>query len=547
MIIITGKSVYGGIAIGKIKFLKKEEASIKKRHIENIEPEIRRFFDAKKKTKKQLEELYDKAVIEVGETNAAIFEIHNMMLDDDDFNNSIINIINSQRVNAEFAVAQTSENFARMFSDMDDEYMKARAVDVKDISERLINCLSDKHNQTGETTEKKPEKVIICADDLAPSETVQLDKDNVLSFVTFHGSANSHTAILARTMNIPAIVNLSSSFGENFDGKLAIVDGNSGKFYIDPDEKTLEKMKEKQKKDIEEKELLQALKGKENVTIDGTKINVYANIGSLSDIGSVIFNDAGGIGLFRSEFIYLESDDFPSEEKQLLIYKNVLENMVSKKVIIRTMDIGADKKIDYFNLKPEENPAMGYRAIRICLTQKNIFRTQLRALLRASVYGNLSIMFPMITSEWEIIEIKNIIESIKKELDNENIKYAEIETGIMIETPAAAMISDILAKYVDFFSIGTNDLTQYTLAVDRQNEQIENFYNAHHEAVLRMIKFTAENAHKEGKWVGICGELAADLTLTEEFLKMGIDELSVSPSYILTLRDRIRKINLKKH
>ncbi len=547
MIIITGKSVYGGIAIGKIKFLKKEEASIKKKHIDNVEPEIRRYFDAKKKTKKQLEELYDKAVIEVGETNAAIFEIHSMMLDDEDFNNSIINIINSQRVNAEFAVAQTSENFSKMFSDMDDEYMKARAVDVKDISERIINSLSNNGKEEKEDNNKiSNEKVIICADDLAPSETVQLDKENVLAFVTFHGSANSHTAILARTMNIPAIVNLSSSFGENFDGKLAIVDGNAGKFYIDPDKTTLDEMTKKQKKDIEEKELLQELKGKENITKDGTKINVYANIGSPSDIGNVIFNDAGGIGLFRSEFLYLESKDFPSEEKQLLIYKNILENMVSKKVIIRTMDIGADKKIDYFNLEPEENPAMGYRAIRICLTQKNIFKTQLRALYRASVYGNLSIMFPMITSEWEVIEILNIIESVKKELDNENIKYSDVEVGIMIETPAAAVISDLLAKYVDFFSIGTNDLTQYTLAVDRQNQKLETFYNSHHKAVLRMIEYTVKNAHKEGKWVGICGELAADLTLTEEFLKMGIDELSVSPSYILALRDKIRKTDLRK-
>jgi len=546
MIIITGKSVYGGIAIGKIKFLKKEESSIKKKHIDNIEPELHRFFEAKKKTKRQLENLYDKAVVEVGETNAAIFEIHNMMLDDEDFNNSIINIINSQRVNAEYAVAQTSENFAKMFSDMDDEYMKARAVDVKDISERIITCLSDNGNMEAEE-KNYDENFIICANDLAPSETVQLDKNKVLAFVTFHGSTNSHTAILARTMNIPAIVNLSSSFGENFDGKLAVVDGNSGKFYIDPDEKTLVEMQKKQKKDKEEKELLQELKGKENITIDGTRINVYANIGSPSDIGNVIFNDAGGIGLFRSEFIYLESKDFPSEEKQLLIYKNILENMVSKKVIIRTLDIGADKKIDYFNLKSEENPALGYRAIRICLNQKNIFKTQLRALFRASVYGNLSIMFPMITSEWEVIEILNIIEGIKKELEDEKIDYSEVEIGIMIETPAAAIISDKLAKYVDFFSIGTNDLTQYTLAVDRQNQQIEEFYDSHHTAVMRMIQFTAENAHKAGKWVGICGEVASDLTLTEEFLKMGIDELSVSPSYILALRDKIRKINLKKY
>ncbi len=544
MIIITGKSVYGGIAIGKISFFKKEETSIKKKHIDKIEPELHRFFEAKKRTKIQLEELYKKAVVEVGETNAAIFEIHSMMLEDEDFNNSIINIINSQRVNAEYAVAQTSENFSKMFSDMDDEYMKARAVDVKDISERIIACLSSKKN-TKNSENTGSEKVIICADDLAPSETVQLDKNSVLAFVTFHGSANSHTAILARTMNIPAIVNLSSSFGENFDGKLAIVDGNSGQFFIDPDERTLQEMKEKQKKDIKEKELLQELKGKENITIDGTKINVYANIGSPSDIGNVIFNDAGGIGLFRSEFLYLESKTFPDEESQLLIYKNVLENMVSKKVIIRTLDIGADKKIDYFNLSPEENPAMGYRAIRICLTQKSIFKTQLRALYRASVYGNLSIMFPMITSEWEVIEVLNIIEEVKKELEVEHKTFSDVEIGIMIETPAAAIISDKLAKYVDFFSIGTNDLTQYTLAVDRQNQKIEQFYDAHHTAILRLIQTTADNAHKAGKWVGICGELAADLTLTEEFLKMGIDELSVSPSYILSLRDRIRKINLR--
>lgn len=541
MEILSGNSVYSGIAMGKISFLKRNETNVRKKYITDVNEEIKKFETAKKKAAGQLQALYEKALIEVGETNASIFEIHKMMIDDEDFNDSVINMINSQKINVEFAVASTSENFSQIFSNMEDEYMKARAADVKDISERIIKCLSNEEYDG----EQSDEKVIICADDLAPSETVQLDKSKVLAFVTCDGSLNSHTAILARTMNIPAIINVGDSLSERFHGKNAIVDGFSGKLYIEPDESTIKLMKEKEEEDAKAKALLEELKGKENITIDGKKIEVYANIGGLSDLGAVIVNDAGGIGLFRSEFLYLENKNFPTEEEQIICYKKVLENMVEKKVIIRTMDIGADKKVGYFNLKSEENPALGYRAIRICLTQKNVFKTQLRALYRASVFGNLSIMFPMIISEWEVVEIKNMIEEVKNELTEENHKFNDnVEIGIMIETPAAALISDVLAKHVDFFSIGTNDLTQYTLALDRQNQQIERFYNSHHTAVMKLIELTAENAHKNGIWVGICGELAADLTLTEKFLKMGIDELSVSPPYVLKLRDKVRKTKL---
>lgn len=543
MTILKGNSVYSGIAMGKISFLKKDETNVRKSHITDVDGEIEKFENAKKKAMDELKELYEKALVEVGETNAAIFEIHQMMLEDEDYNDSIINMIKSQKINVEFAIASASENFSQIFSDMEDEYMKARATDVKDISERIIKCLSDRKEEKSVSDEK----VIVCADDLAPSETVQLDKSRVLAFVTKNGSINSHTAILARTMNIPAIINVGENLTEEFDGKFAVVDGFLGEFYVEPDEEILEKMKEKEAEDIKAKALLEELKGKENVTLDGTKIEVYANIGGLSDLGAVLLNDAGGIGLFRSEFLYLENNSLPSEEEQLICYKKVLENMADKKVIIRTMDIGADKQADYLGLKKEENPALGYRAIRICLTQKEIFKTQLRALIRASVFGNLAIMFPMIISEWEVVEIKNLIEKVKKELKEENHSFNEnIEIGIMIETPASALISDTLAKHVDFFSIGTNDLTQYTLALDRQNQKIEEFYNPHHTAVMKLIEMTAKNAHKNGIWVGICGELASDLDLTEKFLKMGIDELSVSPPYVLKLRDKIRKTKIFK-
>lgn len=545
MVTIEGKSVYGGIAIGTINYLTREKNNVRKRKITDVKKEIEKFEQGKEEAKNELQSLYEKALIEVGETNAAIFDIHKMMVNDEDFNNYVINIITSQKVNCEYAVFETGENFSHIFAAMDDEYMKARAADVKDVAQRIVNCMLNKKS-TPQTN--KSQKVIVCADDLTPSETVQLDKENVLAFVTSYGSSNSHTAILARTMNIPAIINVGDKLDETVDGKYAIVDGFGGKLYVDPDDDTIKDMKKKLQEDIKAKNLLEELKGKENITKDGTKIEVYANIGGLGDLGAVVVNDAGGIGLFRSEFLYLESNDFPDEEQQLLCYKKVLENMVGKLTVIRTMDVGADKKIGYFNLPAEENPAMGYRAIRICLTKKNIFKTQLRALLRASIYGNLAIMFPMITSEWEIKEIKKIVNEVKKELDSQNIKYnKKIQLGIMIETPAAVVISDILAKHVDFFSLGTNDLTQYTLAVDRQNQKIEKFYDPHHESILRMIEYVIKNAHKENIWVGICGELASDLTLTETFLKMGIDELSVSPPLVLKLRDKIRKIDLSNN
>lgn len=538
MITLSGKSVFGGIAIGKLAFYKRNEIQIKRTHVENTQEEVERFEAAKAEAAAQLQKLYDKAMEDVGEANAMIFEIHQMMLEDLDYTESIVNIITTQEVNAEYAVGTTADNFAAMFSAMDDAYMQGRAADVKDVSERLIQVLSGK--ETGAM--KMDEPVIVAADDLVPSETVQLDKDKVLSFVTMYGSANSHTAILARTMNIPAVIGIGEELKKEYDGKLAIVDGMESMIYIEPDAKTMEMMQAKQKEELEKRLLLEQLKGKENVTKSGQKVNVYANIGNLSDVGAVLKNDAGGIGLFRSEFLYLESDTFPTEEQQFKVYKQAAENMAGKKVIIRTLDIGADKQADYFNLEKEENPALGYRAIRICLTKKDIFKTQLRALYRASAYGQIAIMFPMIISVSEVREIKSIIEEVKRELREEEIDFQEdIETGIMIETPAAVMISRELAKEVDFFSVGTNDLTQYTLAIDRQNQKLESFYDAHHPAVLSMIRMAAESAHAEGKWIGICGELAADLSLTQNFLEMGIDELSVAPGMVLPLRKRIRE------
>ncbi len=544
MKIYQGKGVYGAVAIGKISLFKKPEAAVKRVRIENTDGEKSRFEQAKAAAMDQLQEIYDKALREVGEANAAIFEIHRMMLDDDDYNESVNSIIESQSVNAEYAVAVTADNFAEMFSAMDDAYMQARAADVRDISNRVINNLtgnSSVHAGTGE-------RVIICALDLAPSETVSLDKDRVLAFVTAHGSSNSHTAILARNMNIPAVIGAGDDFlNEVRDGCQAVVDGFTGEIFVDPDEDTCKKYLEKQRADEEKKRLLQELRGKENITLDGHRINIYTNIGSVGDIGKVLANDAGGIGLFRSEFLYLENSDFPTEEQQFAAYKKVLESMAGKKVIIRTLDIGADKQCDYFNLKKEENPALGYRAIRICLTRPDIFRTQLRALYRASVYGSLGIMFPMITSVSEVEKILEICEGVKGELRAQGMGYSEgIELGIMIETPAAAVISDRLAPLVDFFSVGTNDLTQYTLACDRQNPDIEQFVDTHHEAVLRLIEMSAENAHKHGAWIGICGELGADTELTERFLRMGIDELSVSPSFVLKVREAVRKIDLSK-
>ncbi len=538
----TGKGVYGAVAVGRISVFRKRDAEVKRVRVEDTEAEKRRYEQAKLTASDQLGEIYEKALKEVGEANAAIFEIHQMMLDDDDYNDSIVNIIDNQSVNAEYAVAITADNFAEMFSAMDDAYMKARAADVRDISNRLISVLSGESDQGAASDEK----VIICAYDLAPSETVSLDKEKVLAFVTAHGSSNSHTAILARNMNIPAIIGVGDEFLDGIsDGAEAIVDGYTGEIYVEPDEETREALLKKQREDEEKKRLLQELKGKENVTLDGRKINVYANIGSVDNIGAVLLNDAGGIGLFRSEFLYLENSDYPTEEQQFSAYKKVLESMAGKKVIIRTLDIGADKQVDYFNLKKEENPALGYRAIRICLTRPEIFRTQLRALYRASVYGNLGIMFPMITSVSELERILEMCSSVKAELREQGIEYSEnIELGIMIETPAAAVISDRLAPMVDFFSVGTNDLTQYTLACDRQNPDIEEFVDTHHEAILRLIEMSAENAHKHGAWIGICGELAADTSLTETFLRMGIDELSVSPSFVLKVRDAVRKVDL---
>lgn len=539
MITLTGKSVFGGVAIGKIAFYKRNEITIKRTHVDDIEGEVKRFETAKEKAVAQLQELYNKAMEDVGESNAMIFEIHQMMLEDLDYVESIVNIITTQKVNAEYAIGTTADNFAAMFQAMDDAYMQGRAADVKDVSERLLQVLSD--NSTDAM--KMDEPSIIAADDLVPSETVQLDKEKALSFITMYGSANSHTAILARTMNIPAVISLGEDLKKEYDGKLAIVDGLEGKVYIEPDAKTMEAMQEKQRKDQEQKELLEQLKGKENITKSGQKVNLYANIGDLADVGAVLKNDAGGIGLFRSEFLYLESETYPTEEQQFSVYKTVAENMAGRKVIIRTLDIGADKQVDYFGLCKEENPAMGYRAIRICLTKPEIFKTQLRALYRASAFGQIAIMFPMIISVNEVRRIKDIIEEVKKELTEEGIAFREnVELGIMIETPAAVMVSRELAKEVDFFSVGTNDLTQYTLAIDRQNQKLDAFYDSHHPAVLEMIRMAAANAHAEGKWIGICGELAADLSLTETFLEMKIDELSVAPGMVLPLRKRIREV-----
>ena len=538
MVTIQGKSVFGGVSIGKLMFYKRNEKVIKREHVSDVDAEWKRFEAAKGQAVDQLKELYEKALEDVGEANAMIFEIHQMMLEDLDYLESIENIIRSQEVNAEYAVATTADNFAQMFASMDDAYMQGRAADVKDVSERVLDILCGVSAGVKEMTEP----CIIAADDLAPSETVQLDKSKVLGFATMYGSSNSHTAILARTMNIPAVIGLGEKLSAQYDGKMAVIDGFTGVLYVDPDEETLVRMQEKRAKDLEQKELLNQLNGKENVTKSGQKINVYANIGNVSDLGAVLKNDAGGIGLFRSEFLYLENSTFPTEEQQFAVYKQVAESMAGKKVIIRTLDIGADKQVDYFNLDKEENPALGYRAIRICLTRPEIFKTQLRALYRAAVYGNLSIMFPMIISVSEVKKIKEIIAEVKAELKAEGIPYKEdVELGIMIETPAAVMMSRELAKEVDFFSVGTNDLTQYTLAIDRQNQKLDAFYDPHHPAVLAMIKMAADNAHAEGKWIGICGELGADLELTEEFLKMGLDELSVSPALVLPLRKRIRE------
>ncbi|MEE1258248.1 MAG: phosphoenolpyruvate--protein phosphotransferase [Lachnospiraceae bacterium] len=542
MVKYQGKGVYGAIAIGKALKWKREDVQVKREKIEDVAQELERLRNAINKAMEQLENIYEKALEEVGEANAQIFEIHRMMLEDDDYNDAIVEMIQGQNVNAEYAVAVTADNFAEMFSAIDDSYMQARAADVRDISNRLILCLKE----TGEKSLIADEKVIICADDLAPSETVTLEKDKVLAFVTAYGSSNSHTAILARNMNIPAIIGVGEEFLNAIeDGELAIANGFTGEFILHPNEELLEEAKAKQREEEEKKELLEKLKGKENVTLDGTKINIYANIGSVEDVGAVLVNDAGGIGLFRSEFLYLGREDYPSEEEQFKAYKRVLESMASKKVIIRTLDIGADKQADYFNLDKEENPALGLRAIRLCLTRPDMFKTQLRALYRASVYGKLGIMFPMITSTEELEQIFALCEEVKTELTADGLKYSDtIELGIMIETPAAAVISDKLAPMVDFFSVGTNDLTQYTLACDRQNPKVDPFCDIHHEAILRLIEMAAQNAHKNGAWIGICGELAADTRLTERFLRMGIDELSVSPSFVLKVRDVVRKLDL---
>ncbi len=540
MQIYNGKSVFGGIAIGKISVYQKKEQQVKRVKIDDPEQEMARYEKAKAEGIKQLQGLYDKALREVGEANAAIFEVHQMMMEDDGYNESVENIIRSQGVNAEYAVATTGDNYAQMFSAMDDDYMRERAADVRDISERLLTILNGEETGAVDADEQK----IIVAEDLAPSETVQLDKDKVLSFVTVKGSLNSHTAILARTMAIPALVNTSVSLESEMDGRLGIVDGADGTFYVDPDEETLAEMKKRQEEDLSRKQLLLTLKGKENVTLDGQKVMLYANIGNIKDLATVIQNDAGGIGLFRSEFIYLEKEDFPTEEEQFQIYRQVAQTMAGKRVIIRTLDIGADKQCDYFHMEHEENPALGCRAIRICLTRPEIFKTQLRALFRASAFGKIAIMYPMITSVQEVRKIKEIVEEVKAELTSQGVEFGNPEQGIMIETPAAAIISDDLAKEVDFFSIGTNDLSQYTMAIDRQNPQLDLFFDPHHPAVLRMISLVVENAHKAGIWAGICGELGADQSLTKEFLAMGVDELSVSPGSILPLRKIILETNV---
>lgn len=544
MITLNGKGVYGAIAFGRILLFKRKEASVKRIHIDDVEAEKARLNAAKGKAAEELCEIYKKALKEVGEANAQIFEIHRMMLEDEDYNDSIVSIIEKQSVNAEYAVAVTADNFSEMFALMEDAYMQARSADVKDISNRIISCLSEDKNESTAFAEK----VIVCADDLAPSETVLLDKDRVLAFVTASGSSNSHTAILARNRNIPAVIGVGEKLLHSVrNGEFAVVDGYTGEIFVNPDENTRARLEKKQAKDEEKKRLLQELKGKENITVDGTRINIYANIGGIDNLGSVLANDAGGIGLFRSEFLYLERKDYPTEEQQFTVYKKVLERMAGKKVIIRTLDIGADKQADYFALDKEENPALGCRAIRICLTRPEIFKTQLRALYRASVYGTLGIMFPMITSVSELEKILSICYEVRQELKEDGMQIGkQVELGIMIETPAAAIISDRLAPMVDFFSVGTNDLTQYTLACDRQNAAVEQFVDTHHEAVLRLIEMSAENAHRHGAWIGICGELAADTTLTETFLRMGIDELSVSPAFVLKVRDAVRRCNLSR-
>ncbi|MCM1158104.1 MAG: phosphoenolpyruvate--protein phosphotransferase [Bacteroidales bacterium] len=536
----TGKSIFKGTAIGRILFYAKNQQQVKRVKVEDVEAEVARYEAAKAEAIEQLGALHDKAVEEVGEANAMIFEVHAMMLEDDDYNDSVYNIIRNDEVNAEFAVATTGDNFSVMFSEMEDDYFKARAADVKDISERIISVLSGR--ASGGSIGDEP--VIVVAEDLAPSETVQMDKTKLLAFVTRLGSSNSHTAILARTMNIPALIGVEIS--EEWNGKMAIVDGKNGIFFVDPDNQTLEKYLGEKKKEEEARELLMQLKGQPDETVDGRHIKLYANIGSVADVGNVLANDAAGIGLFRSEFLYLEKDNYPTEEEQFQVYKTVAQNMAGKKVVIRTLDIGADKQVDYFNMEHEENPAMGYRAIRICLDRVEIFKTQLRALYRASAFGTISIMFPMIISVKEVQDIKKICGEVRAELDAGGIEYGDVELGIMIETPASVMISDLLAKEVDFFSIGTNDLTQYTLAIDRQNPKLDNIYDSHHPAILRMIKMVVDNGHKENCWVGICGELGADTTLTEQFVKMGLDELSVSPTFVLPVRKIIRETRYKE-
>lgn len=537
MVKIEGKSVFGGVAIGPIGILKKKEKKVVRSHVDQTEKEIKRYEKASKEAEDQLQALYEKALEEVGEANADIFHVHQLMLSDMDYVESITNMIRMQNVNAEYAIAMTSDNFSTLFEMMDDDYMRARAADVKDVSNRLIHILSGREDDPlqGDVP------VILAADDLAPSETVQLDKSKILAFVTRYGSANSHTAILARTMNIPAIIGVD--FPEDCDGKTAVVDGETGCLYIEPAPEILHQMEEKQREEQKKQEMLQTLKGKEDVTLGGKKINLYANVGNVSDVMIALKNDASGIGLFRSEFLYLEKDHYPTEEEQFQVYKTVAETMAGKKVIIRTLDIGADKQIGYFDMEPEENPAMGYRAIRICLDREDIFKTQLRALYRASAYGNIAIMYPMIISVEEVRKIKKISAQVRQQLSDAGISFGEVEEGIMIETPAAAIISDLLAEEVDFFSIGTNDLSQYTLAIDRQNPKLDTFFDPHHPAVLRLLQMVADNAHKAGIWVGICGELGADLSLTESFIRMGMDELSVSPAMVLPVRQKIRETN----
>lgn len=537
-----GKSVYKGIVMGPVAVLKKNDYQVKRARIEDPEAEVKRVKEAVEVSKKQLGRLYDKAVREVGEASAAIFEVHQMMLEDEDYLESMENMIRTELVNAEYAAAATGDNFAEMFAAMDDEYMKARSADVKDISERLVRNLSGE----GDNDLSSMEPSVIVADDLSPSETVQMDKEKILAFVTVHGSTNSHTAILARMMNIPALIGVPMDLNGLKTGMTAVVDGFSGQVIFEPEEDVRKETEKRMQEEAEKQKLLEELKGKENITPDGRKINIYANIGSVGDLGYVMENDAGGIGLFRSEFLYLGRNDFPTEEEQFQAYKQTVQTMAGKKVIIRTLDIGADKQVEYFNLGKEENPALGYRAIRICLKQPEIFKAQLRALFRAAVYGNLSVMYPMITSTEEVEKIYAIVAEVEEELKAQEVQYKIPEQGIMIETPAAVMISDRLAEMVDFFSIGTNDLTQYTLAIDRQNEQLDDFYNPHHEAVLRMIRMVVENAHKCGKWAGICGELGADLTLTEQFVRMGVDELSVAPSMILKLRKVVREMKAEE-